>query len=162
MVTMKTPILLRSATLILALALAACGTSTAASAPRPPSTVRAAFMHDMEMSAEAWNQGDLDGFLATYLPSEETTFVGRNGLIRGKDAIRETYRQSYWRDGGPPRGLLSFRDMEVRPLGEEHALATGRYVLTDRATGAQSATGIFTLVLRRTTDGWRIIHDQSS
>lgn len=152
---------LRVISAALMLTLIACGGSGSERPTQAPEVVRSDFVRDMEMSAEAWNRGDLDGFLATYLNSPETTFVGRNGPIRGLDAIRQTYQQSYWQQGGP-KDLLGFRDMEVRPLGNEHALATGRYVLTDRQSGSATATGIFTLVLQRTSDGWRIIHDHSS
>lgn len=149
--------------LALVVGLAACSAARPGEGPATsaPEGVRNSFARDLEASAEAWNRGDLDGFLATYLNSSQTTFVGRNGLIRGLDAIRQMYQQSYWQQGGP-RELLGFRDLEVRPLGATHALATGRYVLTDRRTGAATATGIFSLVLQRTAEGWRILHDQSS
>lgn len=111
-------------------------------------------------STRAWDAGDLDGFLVPYLDSPDITFVGSSGLVRGKAGTRARYASSYFA-AGAPKGRLSFRDIEVRPLGDDHALAVGRYVLTDRETGAES-TGMFSLTLRRTSEGWRIIHDHSS
>ena len=115
----------------------------------------------LHASAESWNAGDLDGFLDDYLDSAGTAFVGGSGVTRGVAAIRDRYRRSYWSTGRPPHALR-FEDLEVSPLGERHALALGRYVLADRETGAPAATGIFSLVLLRTEQGWRIIHDHSS
>lgn len=115
----------------------------------------------LHASAEAWNRGDLDGFLAPYLDGAETTFVGAAGLVRGLDRVRAGYSASYWRDGGPEE-TLRFDDLEVTPLGSGHALVTGRYLLDDPATGRTTADGFFTLVWRWTDDGWRILHDHSS
>lgn len=112
-------------------------------------------------SAEAWNRGDLDAFLDDYLASPEPTFAGGAGVIRGVDQIRERYLRGYW-STGRPRDALRFEAVEVQALGSQHALAHGRYVLTDPATAAVRATGYFSLVLRRTPDGWKILHDHSS
>jgi len=145
----------------------ACAPSAAppASAPTPvPATASPAaeIIAMMTASTDAWNRGDLDGFLHPYLDSPALTFVGRSGLVHGKAALRDTYRASYWKDGARPTSTLTFRDFEVRPLGANYALAVGRYVLTDRATDKQSATGLFSLTLMRTPEGWRIVHDHSS
>lgn len=145
---------------LLSLALAAC----APAAPvrtAPTADPTAEIVAALEASTEAWNAGEMEGFLEPYLDSPGTTFVGGSGLLRGKDAIRESYRRSYWRTG-TPEDRLSFREIEVRPLGPEHALAVGRYVVASRATGEQTATGLFSLVLVRTPQGWKILHDHSS
>jgi len=112
--------------------------------------------------AESWNAGDLDGFLDAYMDSSETVFVvGGSGVLRGVDAIRERYLQGSWR-GGTPASALRFQDVEITPLGTDHAIVLGRYVLADRETGAQTGTGLFTVILARTEQGWRIIHDHTT
>ncbi|HEX9109155.1 MAG TPA: nuclear transport factor 2 family protein [Longimicrobiales bacterium] len=116
----------------------------------------------LQASAEDWNRGNLDGFLSTYLDSPETTFMTGPGLIHGLDPIRQRYREHYFTAGALPPQLLRFDSLVVRPLGGDYALATGRYILTDRKTGAPAGNGNFSLVLRRTTAGWKIIHDHSS
>lgn len=110
-------------------------------------------------SAEAWTRGDLDGYLDDYAP--DATFVGASGLTRGREAIRQTYIRGYWSSGMPEDGLR-FELLEVRPVGLVTALAVGRYILFDRETDEATATGVFSLTLRRTDDGWRIVHDHSS
>ncbi len=113
----------------------------------------------LHASSEAWNRGDLNGFLDDYLDSPETTFIGAD-VSFGVDEIRARYLRSYW-STGRPEGLLRFEDLHVRPLGTSHALARGTYVLTDR-NGTESGRGFFSLVLVRTDAGWRIIHYHSS
>ena len=140
-----------------ALALAACAGGGAPPAAPAPEQQR---VRELDASAERWNRGDLRGFLEPYLDSPETTFVGRSGLLHGRAAIEARYRESYWKDGAPAQ-TLRFADVRVRALGPDHALATGRYLLSD-AAGSLAAQGLFSLVLVRTPAGWRIIHDHSS
>lgn len=115
----------------------------------------------LQESALAWNRGDLDGFLLPYADGAATTFVGRSGVVRGKPAVRTRYAEVYFA-AGAPSATLDFRDIEVRTLGSDHALAVGHYLLRSRDTGAPTAEGIFSLVFARTGEGWRIIHDHSS
>jgi len=116
----------------------------------------------LDAHAASWNAGDLDGFLDAYLDSSETVFVvGGSGVLRGVDTIRARYLQGSWR-GGTPASALRFEDVEISPLGADHALVLGRYVLTDRETGTTTGTGLFTVVLARTPQGWRIIHDHTT
>lgn len=170
----------------LAVALGACGGDTAEDARAPELTsgsprltaqageagaVDSARVADeveamLEASTGSWNAGDLDGFVDDYLDSPEMTYVGGSGVVRGRDALRERYRATYWAEG-EERDSLRFEDLEVRPLGGSHALALGRYVLyrvaSDSTTDSTTATGRFTLVLRRQDDGtWTIVHDHSS
>ncbi|MFW5947059.1 MAG: YybH family protein [Gemmatimonadota bacterium] len=113
----------------------------------------------LHASAEAWTRGDLEGYLDGYAP--DATFVGASGLTRGRDRIREAYREGYW-SSGTPRDGLRFRLLDVRAVGPGTALAVGRYILYDRDTGDPTATGLFSLTLRNTPEGWRIVHDHSS
>lgn len=146
---------------LLSLGAAGCGSGRSSlPAMGPSSNAAEQIVRELEASAERWNQGDLEGFLLPYLDSPNTTFVGGSGLLRGKPAIEARYRQSYWKAGAPDQ-TLRFADLEVRMLGPEHALVTGRYRLLDR-TGAQAAEGAFSLVFTRVAEGWRIIHDHSS
>lgn len=147
----------RCATAGLVLLLAACAPAALRTVPAPRQEVLAV----IQQSAESWNRGDLDAWVSQYLDSPETTFAGRSGFVHGRAGIRELYRNAYWKDG-PPRGRLRFDEVEVRALGPDHALAEGRYVLSDRDTGQQTATGLFSLVMVRTPQGWRVIHDHSS
>lgn len=113
----------------------------------------------LQASAAAWTSGDLDGFLSDY--AEDATFVGSSGLIHGRERIREGYVRGYWSAGTPPDGLR-FPMIEVRTVGRGAAVAVGRYELFDPETGASTGTGLFSLTLRKTADGWKIVHDHSS
>ncbi len=112
----------------------------------------------LERSADAWNGGDLDGFMADYLRSPTTTYLGSSGQVSGWEAIRARYAPLF--QAGALRDSLRFERVTGRPLGNDYALATARYVLF--RAGTVTASGPFTLVLWRSEDGWKIVHDQSA
>jgi uncharacterized protein (TIGR02246 family) len=111
-------------------------------------------------SEAAWNRGDLVSFASHYEDSPETTFIGREVVRGGVEAILARYRRTY-----PTRetmGTLTFSEIQVRSLAEGVALATGKFTLERTAAGGGPASGLFTLILKRTADGWKIIHDHTS
>lgn len=112
----------------------------------------------LERSAEAWNRGDLDGFMADYLRAPTTTYIGSSGLVVGWEAIRARYAPLF--EAGATRDSLRFEGISARLLGRAHALATARFVL--HRGGQVTGSGPFTLVLWRTEDEWKIVHDQSA
>ena len=111
-------------------------------------------------SETAWNRGDLATFASYYEDSPETTFMGKEVVRGGTQAILDRYRKAY-----PTReamGTLTFSEIEVRPLAQGVALVTGKFALKRTAAGGGDASGRFTLILRETTAGWKIIHDHTS
>jgi len=114
----------------------------------------------LEKSQIAWNRGDLETFASYYEDSPETTFMGRDVVRGGTKAILERYRKAY-----PTReamGTLTFSEIEVRPLAKDVALTTGKFQLKRTAAGGGDSSGRFTLILRQTPSGWKIIHDHTS
>ena len=57
-------------------------------------------------------------------------------------------------------GRLAFSGVEVVLLGPDAALARGRWELT--MPDGSHPGGLFTLVLRKFPEGWRITHDHTS
>jgi uncharacterized protein (TIGR02246 family) len=112
----------------------------------------------LQLSARAWNAGDLEGFLITYARDSATTFVTSRGLIYGFAAIRGRYAGRF--EAGAERDSLSFTGLTVRMLGPDHVLSTARYTLT--RGDSLTATGPFTVVWERRPEGWRMIHDHTS
>jgi uncharacterized protein (TIGR02246 family) len=120
----------------------------------PTPDIRAMLTH----SAAAWNAGDLDGFLADYADDTTTSFMADGGPRYGFDWIRSNYAPRFAADA--VRDSLRFENVHARALGPDHAMATARFVLfRDDST---TASGPFTLVLRRLNGQWKIIHDHTS
>jgi uncharacterized protein (TIGR02246 family) len=112
----------------------------------------------LHASAESWSRGDLEGFLDDY--AEDAIMVGSR-VLRGRDAIRRSYRAGYW-SGGAPEDALRFRIVDTRVMGPEAALVLGRYELFDRQTGETTSAGVFSLALERQSGAWRIVHDHTT
>ncbi len=113
----------------------------------------------LQAQAEAWNAGDLDKFMTSYLKSPDITFVSADGEMKGYDALESRYRKKY----GTSRdtmGKLSFSELEIQLLGDTNALCIGHW-LVERADQPK-LQGIFSLVLTEDTGTWKIIHDHTS
>ena len=111
----------------------------------------------LEVSAVAWNRGDLDGHLADN--ADSITFMTGKGPLVGKDKTADALRRSFFRDGKPIQSLR-FEQVTVRALGDRHALVVGRFVLS--GGGEPERSGWFSTIWERRPEGWRVIHDHSS
>jgi len=120
--------------------------------------VQGSVVRMLEESAGAWNRGELAGFMDDYLESTNTTYIGSTGLLSGYESIRDRYAPLF--EPGATRDSLRFEDVRVRRLAAIEAIATARWILYQGETVTSS--GPFTLVLRHTSRGWKIIHDHSS
>ncbi len=107
--------------------------------------------------SDAWNAGDIEGFMAGYWRSPDLRFASGGEVTRGFDETLARYRARY-----PDRaamGRLDFSDQEIIVLAGDAAIAHGRWRL-ERASGAVS--GLYTLVLRRIDGSWRIVSDTTT
>ena len=59
-------------------------------------------------------------------------------------------------------GKTTFSELKARQLTPDLAIVTGRYTLERAADAGGRKAGIFSLVMRKTPAGWRIIHDHTS
>jgi uncharacterized protein (TIGR02246 family) len=122
----------------------------------------------LQQGVTAWNKGDLKGFMDGYLHSNDMTFTAAGRLIRGYDALQQRYEQTYG-NSTTSMGQLEFTDIQVWPLGPDHALAVGTWALRMGSKVAyhpvspkDNVGGVFSLVLVKTKDGWKILHDHTS
>ena len=131
-------------------------TSVATAQEAAPDTKAIRAMLDDQVAA--WNAGDLPRFMKGYWESDQLSFFSGNNKTAGWKATLDRYRKRYQGEG-KEMGRLSFEELSIELLGADHALVRGRFRLRLRDA---SPTGLFTLVLRRTPAGWRIIHDHTS
>jgi beta-aspartyl-peptidase (threonine type) len=106
----------------------------------------------------AWNRGDLEGFMSAYWKSPFLSFFSGKERTTGWQETLERYRRRY-QGQGQEMGILHFRDLEVDVVGPQCTLVRGRWELSKRG---QSSAGLFSLVLKRFSEGWRIVHDHTS
>jgi ketosteroid isomerase-like protein len=122
----------------------------------------------------AWNRGDIPVYMDGYWKSDKLLFVGSSGVTRGWQATLERYRRNY-----PDRaamGHLTFSELEITLLNPDAPFVLGKWHLKRGGPGGgrgglqpggsssppPDIGGVFTLVLRRLPEGWRIIADHTS
>jgi uncharacterized protein (TIGR02246 family) len=108
---------------------------------------------------DAWNKGDLDGYLSHYKDAPDTQAVLAN-LVRGLDNIRGAYRANF--PNKESMGSIEDTDVQVRELGDTFALATGRYHLTRTKKAGGPVEGTFSELFEKTAAGWKIIFSEST
>jgi uncharacterized protein (TIGR02246 family) len=111
----------------------------------------------LKAQQDAWNRGDIDGFMNGYARSGSTVFVSEDEVTRGWETVRERYRAKY--SDHAKMGTLSFSDVEVTMLSPDAAVVLGRWRLK-RAN--DEPHGRFTLIFKHLGAGWRIIEDHTS
>jgi ketosteroid isomerase-like protein len=111
----------------------------------------------LERQVRAWNAGDLAGFMEGYAKADQTRFASGGDITLGWQTVFDRYQKKY--GTGASMGTLHFSNLDIRPLGPDSALAFGHWHLT---RGADTSSGLFTLICRKTSAGWRIVHDHTS
>ena len=124
---------------------------------RPTAADEAAIRSVLDRQKEAWNRGDIEGFMSGYHRRPDIVFTSGGDVRRGFEQTLGAYQRKYV-DGGA-MGHLEFRDVELQPVGPDGAVALGTWELTEtpRASG-----GVFSLVFTREQGRWGIVHDHSS
>lgn len=108
---------------------------------------------------DAWNNGNLDAYLSEYKDAPDTQAVLAT-LVRGLENIRAAYRANF--PNKEAMGTLDDSEVEVRALGANYALATGKYHLTRSRKAGGDAAGVFTELFEKTPAGWKVIFSAST
>lgn len=118
-----------------------------------------AIKHVLAAQVEAWNRGDLEGFMSGYWNSPELTFFSGGNISKGWQAALQRYQRTY-QGAGKEMGTLEFQDLNIDVLGRQTAAVTGKWQLT--MSDGKKPHGLFTLILKKMQAGWRIVHDHTS
>jgi uncharacterized protein (TIGR02246 family) len=112
----------------------------------------------IDQQQQAWNRGDLNGYMNGYARIPELVFTSGNKIRRGWEETLAAYQKRY---GGNQAGMgrLAFEVLGVQPLGNDGAVMLGRWRLTETP---QAGGGVFSVVAERRPEGWRIVHDHTS
>ena len=117
---------------------------------------REAIIASMNQSALDWNAGKLDAFMSLY--DTAATFMMANGPV-GITGMKDNYQKGFF-NGDKPKQNLRYEELVVRPLGNNYALLTGKFILY--GNDLKDRTGRYSLVFVRRKEGWKILHDHSS
>jgi len=106
----------------------------------------------------AWNKGDVEGYMKGYWQSDDMTFYSGATATKGWKPTLERYKKNYT-VAGKKMGTLEFAEVEVTMLADDSAVVLGKWKLTGLD---EPASGLFTLIVKKKPEGWRIVHDHTS
>ncbi|HWO18283.1 MAG TPA: nuclear transport factor 2 family protein [Kofleriaceae bacterium] len=144
----------------------ACATRDAAPAAPAPAPAarrfvpadRTAITAVLDAQVAAWNRGDLAAYMDGYARTDDLIFTSGGKVRRGWQTTFDQYRKRYAQDPAA-MGKLVFEIDRIDPVGADAAIVLGAWILTG---SPHDGRGIFSLVLERRPEGWRIVHDHTS
>lgn len=104
-----------------------------------------------------WNTGDITEYMQGYAKSDSIRFASGGSIVYGWQTVHDRYQKRY--SDSAKMGRLYFSDIDITVLSPEAAMVFGKWQL-DREN--DKPWGLFTLLLRKTAVGWRIVHDHTS
>lgn len=110
----------------------------------------------LERQKASWNEGSIEGFMEYYWKADDLTFQSGNKRLHGWNALLSRYKETYSAEN---MGKLDFTETEIKVLSSDFAYVLGRWKL---AFNDSLKEGLFTIILQRFREGWRIIHDHTS
>ncbi|MFO1063756.1 MAG: nuclear transport factor 2 family protein [Pirellulales bacterium] len=122
-----------------------------------PETDVSLIRQTLDKQIEAWNSGDIDGFMTTYWKSDSLTFSSGGSTTRGWQATLDRYKNKY--NSREKMGTLRFGELEIQTLSDHVALVLGTWHLTLKP---ENMEGNFSLVMKKFDGIWLIVHDHSS
>ncbi|MCA9731740.1 MAG: DUF4440 domain-containing protein [Deferribacteres bacterium] len=111
----------------------------------------------LQNQVNAWNQGDIDGFMAGYWRSDSLRFASGGDVTFGWETTLQRYKKAY--PDKATMGILSFEIHDITFFSPDAALAFGKWQLQ---RSQDQPSGLFTLILRKMETGWFIVHDHTS
>lgn len=112
----------------------------------------------MHEQTEAWNRGDLEGYMQPYWQSDSLMFIGKSGLTYGWQQTLDNYRRNY--PDPEAMGKLTFEIVSIESLADGEAyFVVGKWQLARTAGDLQ---GHYSLLWKKVNDHWVIVADHSS
>lgn len=124
---------------------------------QPDKTAISTIQHVMDKQQEAWNRGDIKGFMDGYWASDSLRFIGKRGITYGWQATLENYQKSY--PGSEAMGKLQFTNLTMELTGDSSAYVIGKWQLFRTA---DTLSGHYSLLWKQLNGKWLIVADHSS
>ena len=101
----------------------------------------------------AWNKGDINGFMQGYEKSDSLQFITRKGRTVGWLKVYDSYKKNY--PTKKEMGELHFKNMLINPLCDSIVQVYGNWEVKSDTIHS----GNFSLIMKLKNNGWRIVID---
>jgi len=149
----------RTVGVLLVVSICAVVVAVAQNSPADSTSDIAAVRKVLDDQVAAWNRGDLRAYMQGYWNSPELTFFAGAKVTRGWQQTLDRYIAGY-QTGGRQMGHLEFRNLEIQLLTPDTAFVRGQFHL--KMKDGKQPHGLFTLLVKKLPEGWRVVHDHSS
>jgi len=116
-----------------------------------------AVMKVLATQQDAWNRGDIEGFMQGYWKSDSLMFVGKTAPVYGWQTTLDHYKKGY--PNRAAMGQLMFDIIQVKILDPSNAFVMGGWKLKREK---DEPGGYFTLWFRKINGEWKIVCDHTS
>ena len=116
-----------------------------------------AVLEMLDKQNQAWNRGDIEGFMKGYWENDSLMFVGKSGVTYGYRNTLENYKKSY-----PDRtamGILTTTNIKIIRVSKNYFFIVGKWYLK-RTIGDLS--GHYNLLVQKINGVWVVVADHSS
>jgi len=111
----------------------------------------------LDEQAKAWNEGNIEAYMEGYLQSDSLRFASGGNVSYGWETTLERYKKGY--PDKETMGILIFSEIDIKLISDEAALVFGKWELERKS---DHPWGLFTLLFKKTDEGWRVVHDHTS
>jgi len=107
---------------------------------------------------KGWNNGSVDTFMIGYWNSESLKFITKDGIKFGYNRVKDDYKNSY--KTKEKMGNLTFENLAFTPLADNNTIVnvTGRWIIKQSNI---EQSGLFSLILKKIDNNWKIIIDHT-
>ncbi len=111
----------------------------------------------MKLQENAWNNFDIDGFMAHYWNSDSLMFIGSKGVTYGWKQTLANYKKNY--NNKELMGVLTFTNLKFDVLSKNAVYVIGKWQINRKET---QVGGHYTLLWKKINGKWVIVCDHTS
>ncbi len=116
-----------------------------------------AILQMLETQNQAWNRGDVSGFMKGYWENDSLMFIGKSGVTYGYQNTLENYKKGY--PDTAAMGKLTTKQIKMIRVSKQYYFIVGKWYLK-RSIG--DISGHYNLLIRKINGQWVIVADHSS
>ena len=116
-----------------------------------------AILQMLETQNQAWNRGDVSGFMKGYWENDSLMFIGKSGVTYGYQNTLENYKKGY--PDTAAMGKLTTTQIKMIRVSKQYYFIVGKWYLK-RSIG--DISGHYNLLVRKINGEWVIVADHSS
>lgn len=110
----------------------------------------------IEDEVEAWNRGDIEGYVQFYTPDDSCRMIYSSGITYGRDSILAFYKK-YWPK--EKMGKLTLDQTTMERVSENYYFVTGRFTVVN---GDKTIKGRYSSLMKKVNGKWYIYTDHSA